>query len=226
MRDPFVTGYIDFEGEFEILDGRAQRQEDPSIDICNPAGGNTTDDKPYPRVPTFSGPLDFSRNHATKCAAHVCSRVCLRADNCTTLLRLVFGLWLLNHLQTEIQPLDTLTMIGFVILIGTVVNNAILIVHQALNNMREAGMPPDLAVLDSVRTRLRPIFMTLFTTVFGLAPLVFFPGAGSELYRGIGSILIGGLVVSTFFTLFLVPTLFRLALSVKAGLAGAFGMQE
>ena len=112
-----------------------------------------------------------------------------------------------------------LTMIGFMILIGTVVNNAILIVHQALNNMREDGMAPNDAVLESVRTRLRPIFMTLFTTVFGLAPLVLFPGAGSELYRGIGSILIGGLVVSAFFTLFLVPTLFRLAFSVKSAIA-------
>ena len=77
-------------------------------------------------------------------------------------------------------------------------------------------------MLASVRTRIRPIFMTLFTTVFGLAPLVLFPGAGSELYRGIGSILIGGLIVSTVFTLFLVPTLFRLLLGVRTALAGLF----
>ncbi len=117
------------------------------------------------------------------------------------------------------QQLDVLTMIGFIILIGTVVNNAILIVHQALNNMRAENLGPRDAVRESVRSRLRPIFMTLFTTLFGLAPLVFLPGAGSELYRGIGSILVGGLFVSTIFTLFLVPTLFRLLLGLKLGVA-------
>ena len=57
------------------------------------------------------------------------------------------------------QPLDILTMLGFVILIGVVVNNAILIVHQSLNNIREEGMGHKEAVLDSVRTRLRPIYI-------------------------------------------------------------------
>jgi len=107
------------------------------------------------------------------------------------------------------QSLDVLTMLGFVILIGTVVNNAILIVHQALQLVRAGSTRGD-AVLGAVRTRIRPIFMTLFTTVFGLMPLVVSPGAGSELYRGLGSVLIGGLLASTFFTLFVVPTLFRL----------------
>ena len=125
----------------------------------------------------------------------------------------LLGLGVLNVVKP--QPLDTLTMIGFIILIGTVVNNAILIVHQALNLIRSEGRAPQEAVLESVRTRIRPIFMTLFTTVFGLAPLVLFPGAGSELYRGIGSILIGGLVVFTLFTLLLVPTLFRLTLAFR-----------
>ncbi len=53
--------------------------------------------------------------------------------------------------------------------------------------------------------------MTTITTVFGLAPLVLFPGAGSELYRGLGSVLLGGLLVSTIFTLVLVPAMFSLA---------------
>ena len=81
------------------------------------------------------------------------------------------------------QSLDVLTMLGFVILIGTVVNNAILIVHQALIQMHDEGQDAKTAVLESVRARIRPIFMTTTTTVFGLSPLVFFPGAGSELYR-------------------------------------------
>ena len=106
-------------------------------------------------------------------------------------------------------------MLGFVILIGTVVNNPILIVHQSLNHMREDGMDARHAILESVRTRIRPIFMTTLTTVLGLLPLVLFPGAGSELYRGLGSVVLGGLVVSTVFTLLLVPTLFSLTLDAK-----------
>ena len=93
------------------------------------------------------------------------------------------------------QNLDVLTMLGFVILVGTVVNNAILIVHQTLIQMRDEDQPARVAVLENVKTRIRPIFMTTTTTVFGLSPLVFFPGAGSELYRGLGSVLLGGLIV-------------------------------
>lgn len=122
------------------------------------------------------------------------------------------GLRLLNLFVN--QPLDVLTMLGFVILIGTVVNNAILIVHQSLELLRESDIEPADAILESVRTRVRPIFMTTTTTVFGLLPLVVSPGAGSELYRGLGSVVLGGLVVSTAFTLFLVPTLLNLAFRV------------
>ncbi|KAA5542170.1 efflux RND transporter permease subunit [Roseiconus nitratireducens] len=113
------------------------------------------------------------------------------------------------------QPLDVLTMLGFVILIGTVVNNAILIVHQALNLIRDEGYTANDAILESVRTRVRPILMTTATTVLGLCPLVLFPGSGSELYRGLGSVLLGGLLVSTIFTLVFVPTLFRLFMDLK-----------
>jgi len=122
------------------------------------------------------------------------------------------------------QTLDVLTMLGFVILIGTVVNNPILIVHQSLNHMRQEGTSPNEAILASVRTRIRPIFMTTSTTVLGLAPLVFFPGAGSELYRGLGAVVLGGLLVSTVFTLILVPTLFSLMMETKATLTRRFGL--
>jgi HAE1 family hydrophobic/amphiphilic exporter-1 len=128
----------------------------------------------------------------------------------------ILGLRLLN--QFVLQPLDVLTMLGFVILIGTVVNNPILIVHQSLTHLREEGMSPRDAILESVRTRIRPIFMTTMTTVLGLLPLVLVPGAGSELYRGLGSVVLGGLLVSTVFTLVLVPTLFSLAMDAKLGL--------
>jgi len=123
------------------------------------------------------------------------------------------GLWVLNLFV--LQPLDVLTMLGFVVLIGTVVNNPILIVHQSLNLMRAGRMAPRDAILESVRTRIRPIFMTTLTTVLGLLPLVVIPGAGSELYRGLGSVVLGGLLVSAMFTLVLVPTLFSLAMDAR-----------
>src|SRR3972149_5067602 len=124
----------------------------------------------------------------------------------------------LTNLATY-QALDVVTMLGFIILVGTVVNNAILIVHQSLNHMREEGLSPRDAIRESVSNRIRPIFMTVGTTVFGMLPLVLFPGAGSELYRGLGSVVVGGLVFSTIFTLFLVPALFSLTLDIRAVLA-------
>lgn len=116
------------------------------------------------------------------------------------------------------QPLDMFTMVGFIMLVGTVVNNPILIVEQALQNVRDEGMNARDAVLDSVRTRIRPIFMTALIGLLGLLPLVISPGAGSELYRGLGSVTLGGLVFSTFFTLFFIPALFTICMDLQDGL--------
>jgi HAE1 family hydrophobic/amphiphilic exporter-1 len=118
----------------------------------------------------------------------------------------LLGLKLVNLIIAN-QPLDILTMLGFVILIGVVVNNAILIVHQALNNIRYHGMAYREAVLESTRTRLRPIYMSAMTSVIGMLPLVLIPGPGSEFYRGLGSVVLGGLAVSTVFTIFVIPAL-------------------
>ena len=126
------------------------------------------------------------------------------------------GLAVLNIFT--LQVMDVLTMLGFVILIGTVINNAILIVHQTLNNMREEKMESRQALIESVRTRIRPIFMSVATTVFAMLPLVIFPGAGSELYRGLGSVVLGGLIVSTIFTLLLIPAVFSLVMDIKTRL--------
>jgi HAE1 family hydrophobic/amphiphilic exporter-1 len=123
------------------------------------------------------------------------------------------------------QKLDVLTMLGFIILIGVVVNNAILLVHQALNFMRgddsdsiySDPMPPIEAIVTSVKTRIRPIFMSVLTSVGGMLPLVLVPGSGSEMYRGLGSVVVGGLLVSTVFTLLLVPLLFSLVLDMWRG---------
>lgn len=129
----------------------------------------------------------------------------------------ILGLFVLN--QMSYQALDVLTMLGFIILLGTVVNNAILIVHQSLNHLRRDGLEPREAIREATRTRIRPIFMSVATSVFGMLPLVFFPGAGSELYRGLGSVVVGGLAVSAFFTLFLVPALLSLVLDARQAVA-------
>ncbi len=126
------------------------------------------------------------------------------------------GLLLLN-IFIAYQPLDIVTMLGFVILVGIVVNNAILIVHQTLNNIRNEAMAPREAIRESVRSRIRPIYMSSVTSVFGMMPLVLTPGAGSEFYRGLGSVVVGGLLVSTVFTIFLVPALLSLVLDAVAG---------
>jgi len=113
------------------------------------------------------------------------------------------------------QPLDVLTMMGFIILIGIVVNNAILIVYQALNNVRLHMMDYKEAIIESTRTRLRPIFMSSLTSVFGMLPLVLMPGPGSEFYRGLGSVITGGLALSTVFTILVTPALLFFVIKIE-----------
>ncbi|MEM9249329.1 MAG: efflux RND transporter permease subunit [Pseudomonadota bacterium] len=131
----------------------------------------------------------------------------------------VAGLAVLNIYQT--QPLDMLTLLGFVILVGIVVNNAILIVHQSLYHLRVDGMRPVDAIEEATRNRIRPIFMSTLTSVCGMLPLVVFPGEGSELYRGLGAVVVGGLSMSAFLTLLTVPPLLRLVLTPRKEGQGA-----
>ncbi|QQR90807.1 MAG: efflux RND transporter permease subunit [Myxococcales bacterium] len=113
------------------------------------------------------------------------------------------------------QPLDLMTAMGFLILIGVVVNNAILVVEEALFLLRE-GHDLTSSIVQGVKSRIRPIFMTTFTSLAGLTPMVLFPGSGSELYRGVGAIVLGGLALSSVLTLFIVPALFVLLWRTKA----------
>ncbi len=113
------------------------------------------------------------------------------------------------------QPLDVLTMLGFIILIGIVVNNAILIVHQTLNYIRNNNMQAHQAICDATRSRLRPIFMSSLTSLFGMLPLIVVPGPGSEFYRGLGSVITGGLAFSTIFTLFIIPSLLMFVIGAE-----------
>ncbi|MGB1556742.1 MAG: efflux RND transporter permease subunit, partial [Oceanococcaceae bacterium] len=119
----------------------------------------------------------------------------------------VLALWLLN--RVSYQSLDLLTMSGFVILLGLVVNNAILLVDRARSG-EAAGSSRDEAVMAAVRERARPIFMSTTTSLFGMLPLMLVPGTGAEIYRGLATIIVGGLLVSALLTLFLLPSLLRL----------------
>ncbi|WP_338401838.1 efflux RND transporter permease subunit [Vreelandella salicampi] len=128
----------------------------------------------------------------------------------------IVGLWLMNTLggwlpligiKAISQPFDMITMLGFLILMGTVVNNPILVVHQARANLRAGMSNVTEAVYNAVASRLRPIAMTTLTTLCGLSPLVFLPGEGTELYRGVGTIVLFGLLGTAFVTVTFLPAL-------------------
>ncbi|MDF2374997.1 MAG: efflux RND transporter permease subunit [Verrucomicrobiales bacterium] len=142
------------------------------------------------------------------------------------------GLWLLNSVGSLLpmigldpirQPFDMITMLGFLILLGTAVNNPILIVDRTMQNFREDKLSPLEAVKDAVASRLRPVLMTTSTTLMGLAPLVFLPGAGTELYRGLGAIVLFGLAFTAFVTLTFLPCLLVTLLEVIGRLRGSGG---
>ena len=107
------------------------------------------------------------------------------------------------------QALDLLTMIGFIILLGLVVNAAILLVDQTRARER-SGVPRRQAVAEALETRARPIVLSTLTAVLGMAPLIFMPGLGAEIYRGLAAVVAGGMTVGTVFTWVLMPSLLRL----------------
>jgi multidrug efflux pump subunit AcrB len=128
----------------------------------------------------------------------------------------IVGLWLLNFgggflprfgMDAIQQPFDMITMLGFLILLGTAVNNPILIVDRTMRNFREKGLDAITAVKDALAMRLRPVLMTTATTLMGLSPLVFLSGAGTELYRGLGAIVLFGLAFTALVTLTFLPCL-------------------
>jgi len=107
------------------------------------------------------------------------------------------------------QSLDLLTMIGFIILLGLVVNNAILLVDQTRQGEQQ-GLSRKEAVAQAVAIRARPVYMSTLTSLFGMLPLMLMPGTGSEIYRGLATVIVGGLAISAMFTLVLLPSLLRI----------------
>ncbi len=128
----------------------------------------------------------------------------------------VLGLRALNLFA--FQSLDLLTMIGFVILMGLVVNNAILLIDRARRG-RSEGLSPEESIRMAVETRVRPIWMSTLTSVVGMLPLALVPGVGSEIYRGLAVVIVGGMLASTAFTVIFMASALRLLDRLRAGLA-------
>lgn len=124
----------------------------------------------------------------------------------------VLGLNVLNIFSY--QSLDLLTMIGFIILLGLVVNNAILLVDQTRTGEKE-GLSNTKAVEQAIRIRARPVYMSTLTSLFGMLPLMLIPGVGSEIYRGLATVIVGGMAISAMFTLVLFPALLQIKLTKK-----------
>jgi multidrug efflux pump subunit AcrB len=99
------------------------------------------------------------------------------------------------------------SIVGIVACVGVVINNGIVLVDYT-NTLRARGMKVREACLEAGRRRLRPILMTSLTTILGMAPIAFFPGAGADTIQPIGKTFVGGLFVSTFMTIFVTPVMY------------------
>ena len=135
----------------------------------------------------------------------------------------VLGIRLLNLFTP--QTLDMLTMVGFIILLGAAVNNAILLVESSRSAER-AGMDRRSAVRHALEQRTRPIFATSIGQLAGLLPMIIVPGPGAALYRGLATVIAGGMLVNTVFMLVLLPALLRLGETASEAEAAAQPLEE
>ena len=110
-------------------------------------------------------------------------------------------LWMTGH------TLNIMSMIGGIMLIGIVVKNGIVLIDYIILN-RERGMSIRRSVIDAGKSRLRPVVMTTLTTILGMVPMAIGDGQGAEMWRPMGTAVIGGLTVSTILTLLFVPVLY------------------
>ena len=113
------------------------------------------------------------------------------------------------------QTLNIFSQIGLIMLIGLVSKNGILMVEFA-NQRKLAGLNRLEAIMDSAASRFRPILMTSLSTILGIAPMVFATGAGAESRISMGVTVAGGLIFSTFFTLYIIPAMYSIISSTKA----------
>jgi multidrug efflux pump subunit AcrB len=130
----------------------------------------------------------------------------------------VLGIRLLNLFTP--QTLDMLTMVGFIILLGAAVNNAILLVDSARVAER-GGMNRRDAVRHALEQRTRPIFATSLGQLAGLLPMIIVPGPGAALYRGLATVIAGGMLLNTVFMLVLLPALLRMGEGAPAAVPAA-----
>jgi HAE1 family hydrophobic/amphiphilic exporter-1 len=114
-----------------------------------------------------------------------------------------FALWVSN------TPLSIIALIGGIMLVGIVTKNGIVMVDY-MNLLVERGMPVRDAVIEGGKSRLRPVLMTSLTTVLGMMPMSLGIGEGSEIWQPMGISVVGGLLVSTLLTLFIVPSLYAM----------------
>ncbi|NLF46547.1 MAG: efflux RND transporter permease subunit, partial [Syntrophomonadaceae bacterium] len=121
----------------------------------------------------------------------------------TALIGVVFGLLLTG------RTLSVTAFIGLIMLVGIVVSNAIILVDY-LNKLRERGMERDEAIIEAGRVRLRPILMTALTTILAMFPMALGFGEGGEMTAPLATVVVGGLIVSTFITLLLVPVVYSI----------------
>lgn len=113
----------------------------------------------------------------------------------------VMALWITG------RSLDMIGALGLIMLVGIVVKNGIVLIDY-IDLLRERGVELNKAVEMAGRSRMRPVLMTAFTTILGMVPMAISSGEGSEMWQPMGIVVIGGLLVSTLLTFFMVPTLY------------------
>lgn len=119
----------------------------------------------------------------------------------TVPLALGGAIWMLYFTST---PMDTITLIGCILMAGLIVNNGIVIVDH-INNLRRASLDRNEAIVTAGQDRFRPVMMTAITTILGLVPLAMATTGGAATFAGLGRAIIGGLTAGTILTLFVVP---------------------
>lgn len=112
-------------------------------------------------------------------------------------------------------PFDSFTILGYIMMVGLVVKNAIILITYAVQLMEEQGIDRDRALVLASKRRMRPIFMTAIAMVLGMLPLALKSGAGAEIYNGLAMAVVGGLTVATLFTLIFIPVVYTILDDIK-----------